>query len=95
MNSHQVIFQRKVDLYGIEHILEQKSYFQFASHFLHEHKFKNPHYKKIWELHSDGFSIRKIKLHVPYGSTNVFKIIKKLAKLLFTKLKEQFPCTQI
>lgn len=50
-------------------------YYRCATHFVHSHEFINEVEKAIWELHSDGLSIRNItkKLH----SQQVFKSGKK------------------
>lgn len=65
---------------------DRQRYFELAGHFLHEHKFTESSEKRVWELHSQGLSIREIARAIKKKSLakdSVFRIIKKLKDLMF------------
>lgn len=65
---------------------DKQRYFELAGQFLHEYKFEDSSEKRVWELHSQGLSIREIARAIKKKSLakdSVFRIIKKLKDLMF------------
>lgn len=58
----------------------KETYYRLAGQFLHSHKFKTPHEREVWRLHSEGESIRAIAAHLGSYPNKIHKIIKKLSK---------------
>ena len=63
----------------------KEEYYRLAGQFLHEHKFKTQVEKKIWELHSEGVSVRNIIKKLRHRGVTAYKdlvhgTIKRLAK---------------
>lgn len=62
-----------------------EEYYRLATQFLHSHRFKNKREKLIWEMHSNGTSIRNIvkeleKRQYPASKRDsVHKVVKGLA----------------
>lgn len=62
-----------------------EEYFNDAKELLHTYKFKNDTHKRIWELHAQGFSKRKIEqaikhLKKRYRREQIGNIIRIIAK---------------
>jgi len=55
-------------------------YFRFASQFLHEYKFCNPHDEKIWKMHSEGSRYREIAKAMNLHVSQTFYAIRKIKK---------------
>ncbi len=71
-----------------------EEYYRIAGHFLYEHKFSSAFERTIWEMHSEGKSLRdiskalrnSIKL-MKTNKDNINPIVKKLADIMLTKYK--------
>lgn len=62
-----------------------ETYYQKARDLLHSYPFSNPVQRKIWELHSDGLSKKKIEKELqhsdsPYKRESIGTIIQSIAK---------------
>lgn len=78
----------------LEHTIREArtTYYQLASQFLHDHKFKNKYEMTIWELHSEGMSHKSISLTVSnskklYTLKNVRTIIESLRRVMLGGLE--------
>jgi hypothetical protein len=65
----------------------KRDYYCKASRFLHDHTFANELERKIWELHTEGFSLRKTATYlasqkIDCNKDAVFKIISRLKEIL-------------
>ena len=61
-----------------DRLCELKHYYELASELLQTFEFKNKFHKRIWELHCDGLSVRKIARQInrkDFGKTVVHEII--------------------
>lgn len=63
-----------------ETYIAKRDYFQQATEFLNWYEFSGPRERKIWELHSEGATIREIAKKVRLKKDKVHRIIKKLRK---------------
>lgn len=73
--------------YSPEEFYEKQEYFRRASLFLHDYRFKNKIEKTIWDLHSEGCSLRSIStrllsLRVKMNKDTVNKIIVRLRTIM-------------
>ena len=73
--------------YTPEKFEEKQNYYRYAAQFLFEHDFPSPHERKVWELHSQGYSLREIvhRLRKPHGTINkdnVQKITSRYARFI-------------
>jgi hypothetical protein len=65
-------------------------YYELAGHLLHSHRFESATHKRIWELHSEGKTVREILVSIrrmkpTYKSlSSVHEVIRRLAELLRT-----------
>lgn len=67
---------------GVRSSARQK-YYEMATHFLHAHQFESEMEYTIWEMHSNGLSLRKIAKEVSsqkrtFSKDEVAKIIKTI-----------------
>jgi len=60
-----------------------RDYYLWASRMLQIGSFKTPRHKKIWELHSNGISSRKISKEVLIDQSLICKEIKKMKQELY------------
>lgn len=79
--------------YTTDQFIEKQSYYRAASEFYWVYKFSNNHEKKIWQLHSEGFSTREISKKLRTKSNSVNKdnvniVIYRLARIMRTNLEE-------
>lgn len=63
-------------------------YYRMASHLLHDHEFKNERQKYIWELHTNGISVRDIsrllkKSGMKSNHQSVWLVVKNLRQTMF------------
>ncbi len=61
----------------------QRIYYEKARHLLHTYEFKSIMHRRIWELHSEGASIRMIAQTInlkKYKKSTIFKILKTIRK---------------
>lgn len=65
-------------IYVIE---EQASFYRLCSWFFHEYNFQDPVDKKIWELFSEGLSMRRIGAH-PKVSLSVRSVHVRIHKII-------------
>ena len=69
----------------------KSKYYQLAGQYLHENEFETEKSKKIWELHSEGFSITQIsaqlkkKRRKSCSRSSVQAVVKKLATEMLKK----------
>jgi hypothetical protein len=54
-------------------------YFRLAGHFLYEHDWDNPRNKRIWELHSQGYTAAHIAARFKLTAMWVQKVLWKIA----------------
>lgn len=88
--SIESILTRK---YNLDRKLEYKKreeYFRIAGQFLYEYEFKDEISKIVWELHSEGSSIRKISkrlsdLGKKRATTQVKETIHEIRTIMFEK----------
>src|SRR5271166_5977613 len=64
-----------------------ETYYRTAGHFLNEYDFKSDKDRLIWELHSEGFSVREIvltmkKKNFKVTTKKVYNVVKNLAKIM-------------
>ena len=67
--------------------LTAESYYEQATQLLHTYKFKNPTHRRIWELHCEGVSRRKIAFQIKdmkptYKHIRVTYIIQEISKAI-------------
>ena len=72
-------------LIPVEQRLATESYYEMARQLLNEYKFKNSTHKRIWELHCQGLSRRKIAKHIKdlaptYNQSRIGEIVLEIAK---------------
>jgi len=73
----------------------KRDYYYYANQFLNEGEFESETVKKIWELHSNGISIRDISKHmletysVKMSRDRVWKVLKPLQETLKTFIKSR------
>jgi len=67
----------------------QLTYYRLAGQFLHDHQFDSRIEKEIWEQHAKGLSMSKIDIAVGTNSGKAKRVVYKLQKLMFEKLKEE------
>lgn len=79
---------RKIDPVKYEEVSE---YYRLARQFLHDYSFESPKEKKIWELHSDGLSYRKIirNLGLNCCPATLGKRINRLKRIMLEGLYER------
>lgn len=53
-------------------------YYRLAGHFFHHHPFKTLSERQIWELHSDGKSVKQFRSAEVKSKWKVYQILKKL-----------------
>ena len=63
---------------------KREEYFQKSSYFLNHYHFNSEKEKSIWELHSEGLSIRKIASNLKLKNWVVHKVVKNLQKELIS-----------
>lgn len=51
----------------------KQEYYRRASQFLHEHPFQNKIHKEVWEMHTEGHSIRDIVDHFQSKRIKTYK----------------------
>ncbi len=77
----------------IRHRIEATTeYYRLATHLLNEPVFKNKKEKTIWELHSEGLSIRDIikKLKLERAALHtIHRTIIRLRKIMLSKTNEE------
>lgn len=79
----------------IDLFTSKRDYYYYAHQFLNETEFETETVKKIWELHSNGISIRDISKHmletysVKMSRDRVWKVLKPLQELLKTFVKSR------
>lgn len=61
-------------------------YYTLAQHFLHTYKFKNNKERVMWELHSEGISIRNISKEMKRRN---FKTYKFQVETVLSKLRDE------
>lgn len=64
---------------------DKQRYFELAGHFLYDHEFADATEKRIWELHSQGYSLREIVRAIKkkkFGRDNIFKIVNKFKEAM-------------
>lgn len=66
--------------------IKQEYYYQ-ATHFLHDHIFKNKIEKKIWEMHTQGETFPVISQRFNIYYTTVNRIVLKLKKIMLITMK--------
>lgn len=79
-----------------ENVIQAKQeYYRLAGQFLFEYKFKNPMEKRIWQLHSDGKSIREIERTLTKGyktyKDHIHRILQALEVEMINKCKNPPP----
>lgn len=57
-----------------------QQYYSNAKSVLHEYTFKNARQRQIWDLHTDGLSIRKIGKEIGLGRTAVHAVIQRIQR---------------
>lgn len=90
--SHTDLFSVYHADYGSIYLEAKEEYFRLARQLLHDYKFSTPQQKLVWQLHSEGLSIRTIikvlkSKNYPGYRDLVHGIIKKLSKEMRAKLK--------
>jgi len=80
----------------IESRLATEAYYEQASSLLRTYKFENRTHKRIWELHCQGLSRRKIAIKIKhltptYGQARVGEIITEIASSFKAKGRGE-PC---
>jgi hypothetical protein len=60
-------------LYTTEQFNIKEEYYRLAGQFLHEYKFKSSVERKIWELHSEGMSVRNIIKKLKHKGITAYK----------------------
>lgn len=68
----------KLNERDIDDILEREAYHRAARHFIYEYKFESDEDKKIWELHTEGLSVRKIAKELIKGKSTICNIVRKI-----------------
>lgn len=77
------------DEYGHERFLAKERYYQLAGQFLYDYSFKTQIQKKIWELHSEGITIRQIAEILRLSKSVIHRNIKYLKEQMIKNcLKE-------
>lgn len=69
---------------------DKEEYFYMATQFLNICDFKNETEKRIWEMHTEGLSIREISGTYAvkgFSKSNIFKIIKKIQAMMLYRFK--------
>ena len=77
--------------YTPERFKEKQTYYQIASQVTWEYCFESPLEKQIWELHSDGYSLRDIskKIRTDQNKMNkdkIKKIIGKISQIVYSRM---------
>lgn len=76
-------------LYNTEQFNIKEEYYRLAGQFLHEHKFKSGIEKKIWELHSEGMSIRNIVKKLKHRGVTAYKdLVEGVIKRMREEMKK-------
>lgn len=75
-------------------ILQEEEYYRLAGQFFYDHKFKNKTEKRMWELHSNGKSVRDIAKIITKESGYTYKrkvdeTLRGLAKEMLKKCRNQ------
>lgn len=73
-------------------IYAKQEYYRAAGHFLYDHKFETPIQRRMWELHSQGVSIRHIvkmldKQNITTYKRQVHEILQSLTKIMLHKIE--------
>jgi hypothetical protein len=90
--DHLTDWSRTLFLKRPEYDQSKEEYYRLAGQFLHDHTFRTETERKIWELHQDGVSIRKIvkllrKKRLKVSHVGVFNTIKSLASVMVQQWK--------
>lgn len=80
---HSQYFQCK---YTPDAFLRKQEYYHMTREFLHIHEFDSDKEKMIWEMHSQGLSLRKISTALRSKVCRIYKTIRSLSK----KMGEHF-----
>ena len=81
--------------YNAELFNSKQKYYQLAGQFSYDHKFKNKRDKLIWELHSNGYTVRAIaaeikKRNFKYNKVmTIFYIIRRLEREMLEKYAKE------
>lgn len=59
-----------------------QDYYDKASSFLNDYDFRNLKHKRIWDLHTQGLSTRKIAAIAKFSKSDVHRIIKKYESIM-------------
>ena len=91
--DHLIDWSRTLFSKRPEYDQSKEEYYRLAGQFLHDHTFQTETERKIWELHQDGVSIRKIvkllkKKRLKVSHVSVFQTIKSLAAVMVTQWKQ-------
>lgn len=66
----------------------KEEYYRMAGQFLHEHKFKSLYEREVWELHSNGVSIRNIVKKLKARKQTAYRdLVHGVIKALVTEMK--------
>jgi hypothetical protein len=70
----------------------KEDYYRAAGHFLHDYPFKNKKERLIWQLHSEGISIRHIVKKLKSLSFNAYRrevheVVMKLTREMINKCR--------
>ena len=77
------------NLYTVEQFNIKEEYYRLAGQFLHEYKFKTQVDKRIWELHSEGVSVRNIIKKLKHRGITAYKdLVHGTIKQLAEEMKE-------
>ncbi len=81
---------------NIEYNRSKEEYYRLAGHFLHSHAFASQRERRVWDLHANGTSIRKIaKILDPRGRKNPHTVFKQVQKTIERLAKEMIRLCQI
>lgn len=77
--------------YTPDRFQEKQEYYRLASQLLFDHSFRSSFDKKVWGLHTEGFSLREIAMQLRTPSNqinkdNIQKTIARYAKIIRGKL---------
>lgn len=67
---------------------DSEQYYRAAGHFLYDYQFDSIKDRRVWELHSQGLSLRKIESELGFSFYVVQKIVKRLKTEMLAQLKE-------
>jgi hypothetical protein len=86
---HSSYFHSRHNPHDFRH---QEEYFRQATNFYHSHDFKNQAEKKIWLLHSEGYTIREISSHFKnkagFKRAWVHQTVKRLTAIMLDSLED-------